>query len=123
MITKVDVTVEKALNDIEMKARKVVICMECDGKNSWVSSLGEVCPTQSKDKWMDFGTNSTSGEEPPQHQLDLCGNPWYREKLLEDRHQHKAMGMTSEGTKIYVVKEMQPQRVIVVSPYYCQYGM
>ena len=40
MITTVGVPVEEDLDDIGMKSRKVVINMDCDGKESWV--VGEV---------------------------------------------------------------------------------
>ena len=39
-ITTVGVAVEEALADIGIKARNVVIHMECDGKAYWVRSLG-----------------------------------------------------------------------------------
>ena len=56
VITTVGVPVEENLADIGMKARNVVICMECDGEESWVKSLGEVCPTQSVDQWVGWLT-------------------------------------------------------------------
>ena len=51
--------------DIGMKTRNVVIHMECDGDSSWVKSLGEVWPTQSVDQWVEWLTNTSSGEEVP----------------------------------------------------------
>ena len=65
VITTVGVPVEEALNDIGMKARNVVIHMECDGEELWVKLLGEVCPTQGVDQWVDWLTSPSSVEEVP----------------------------------------------------------
>ena len=48
---------EEDLANIGMKARNVVVRMECDDEASWVSSLGELWPTQSVDQWLDWLTN------------------------------------------------------------------
>ena len=61
VINTVGVPVEEALADILMKARNVVINMECDGEASWVKSLGESWPTQSVDQWVDWITNPSLG--------------------------------------------------------------
>ena len=58
--TTVDVPVEESLADIGMKVINVVIHMECGGELSWVNSLGEIWPTQSMDKWVDWLTNPSS---------------------------------------------------------------
>ena len=65
VITTVGIPMEGALADIGMETRNLVIHMECDGEASWVKSLGEVCPNQSVDQWMDCITNTSSGEEVP----------------------------------------------------------
>ena len=57
MITTVGIPLEDALADTGMKTINVVIDMECDGESSWVKSIGEVWPTQSVDKWVDWITN------------------------------------------------------------------
>ena len=41
--------VEEALYDIGMKYIHVLFNLECDGKESWVTSLGELWPNQSVD--------------------------------------------------------------------------
>ena len=56
---------EDALADIGKKTRNVVISMEFDGEESWLKSLGEVCPTYSVDQWVDWLTNPSSEEEVP----------------------------------------------------------
>ena len=53
MINTVGVPVEEVLADIGTKSRKLVVFLECDGNTYWLSSLGEVCPTQSVDQWVD----------------------------------------------------------------------
>ena len=63
MIFTVVVPVEEALDYIEIKSRKAVIYLECDGKASWVRSLGEVRPTQNVDKWVDWLINPPLEEE------------------------------------------------------------
>ena len=56
---------EEDLADILMKARKVVIHMECDGELSWVRSLVYLLPTQIMDHWVDWITKPSSGGEVP----------------------------------------------------------
>ena len=56
---------EEYLACIGMKSRNVVIYMECDGKASWVRSLGEVCSTQSAGQCVDWLTKPPSGEKAP----------------------------------------------------------
>ena len=58
----------EAFYDIGMKDINVVIKMECDGEASCNFFLGEVCPTQRVSKWLDWLTNSSSGEEV--HNID-----------------------------------------------------
>ena len=53
VITTVGVPVEEALNDIGMKANKVVINIKYDDKAPWVRSIGEVWTTQIADQWVD----------------------------------------------------------------------
>ena len=65
MITTAGVPVDEALDDIGMKSRRVVVHLECDGKESWVDSLGEVWTNQSVDQWVDWLTNPPPGEEVP----------------------------------------------------------
>ena len=50
MINAVGLPEEEDLNDIGMNSKKVVVHMECDGKESWVRPLGEVWPTQKADQ-------------------------------------------------------------------------
>ena len=65
VITTVGVPVEKHLADIIIKSVNVVINMKCNGMASWVSSLGEVWPTQSVDQWVYWITNPPSREDVP----------------------------------------------------------
>ena len=65
MITAVGIPVEEALNDIRMKSRSMVICVDCAGEASWVKFLGEVWTTKSVDQWLDWITNPSSVEEVP----------------------------------------------------------
>ena len=53
----VGVPVDKALADIGIKDRNVVIHRECDGEESRVKYLGEVCIEQSVYQWVDWLTN------------------------------------------------------------------
>ena len=63
VITTVGVPVKEALDDIGMRYRNVVIHMDCDGKASLERSLGELWPTQSLDKWVDWINNQPPGDE------------------------------------------------------------
>ena len=66
MITTVGVKVEVALDDIRMKARKVVIHIECDSEAYLINFLGQIWPIQSVDQWANWITNTELGEEVPQ---------------------------------------------------------
>ena len=57
VITIVGAPVEEDYDDIEIKDRKLVIHMECDGEAYWVRSLGEVWSTKSVNQWVDRLTN------------------------------------------------------------------
>ena len=63
--TTVGVQVEEDLYDIRTKSRNVVIDIECDGKESWVSLLGELRTTQRMDQWLDWITKPPYGEDAP----------------------------------------------------------
>ena len=53
------------MGEIEIKARKVVVHIDCDGEKSWVISLGEVWPTQNLDKCVDWITRAAPEDEVP----------------------------------------------------------
>ena len=56
---------EEALADIVVKSINVVTNMEFDCEASWVRSLEEIRPTQIVDQWLDWLTNTSSGDESP----------------------------------------------------------
>ena len=63
MISTVGVPVEEDFDDIGMKAKKLVIHMECDAETSWVRSLGESWPTQIMDQWVYWIPITSSGDD------------------------------------------------------------
>ena len=59
----VGVLVEEVVDDIGIKAKKVVTHTECDDEESWVRLLEEVWLTQKVDQCVDWITNPSSEEE------------------------------------------------------------